>query len=114
MAQSRVPVLPAGEVGQGKDGGTRADFSMLAASGVSTTWARSSDLGSESETETPRDTLPPSRCDLQSPLQGFRYTSDMEKLAEGRIVASLYSFFQLDCSGGLYGSLSESRPDRSS
>jgi hypothetical protein len=41
---------------------------------------------------TPRKSLPPSRCDLQSLLQGFRYTDDREKLAEGRIVAR-YSLF---------------------
>jgi hypothetical protein len=32
--------------------------------------------------------LPPrSQCNLKSPLQGFQYTNDRGKLAEGRIVA---------------------------
>ena len=35
-----LAVPPAGEVGQGKDGGTRADFLMPAYSGVSTTQSR--------------------------------------------------------------------------
>jgi hypothetical protein len=44
-AHLRVPLLPAGSIGQGKDGGTRADFFPPAASGVSTTRSCASDLG---------------------------------------------------------------------
>jgi hypothetical protein len=32
--------------------------------------------------------FPPSQCDLQSLMQGFRYANHMEKYAKGRIVAS--------------------------
>jgi len=45
-------VLPAGKFGQEKDGGTRADFSMLAASGVSTVRSRTSGLGLSQKPDT--------------------------------------------------------------
>jgi hypothetical protein len=68
-----LPVPPAGEVGQGKGDGIRADSSMLAA---------------PSQYDRPGKIpifLEDSQFKLQ--LQGFRYTNDMEKLAEGRMVA---------------------------
>jgi hypothetical protein len=55
----RLLVPPPGGFGQEQGDDTRADFSLFAVSGVSTTRPRSSDLGPESETETPRDSPPP-------------------------------------------------------
>jgi hypothetical protein len=69
-----VPVLPAGKFVQEKGDGTRADFLIPAA---------------VSQYDRPIN-FPIIREDSQFKhyLQGFRYTNDMEKLAEGRIVAS--------------------------
>jgi hypothetical protein len=54
----RVPVLPAGSIGQEK-GDDPCDFLMLIAPGVSIARSRTSDLGSESEPGTPQDSHPP-------------------------------------------------------
>jgi len=74
-----LPVLPAGKFGQGKEGGTRADFFLPAAS---------------SQYDRPGK-FPIFREDYQFKLylQRFRYTDDMEKLAKGRIVASCTTIF---------------------
>jgi len=55
-------------------------------SGVSIARSRTSGLGKKPEQL--GATLPPSQCDLQSPVQGLQYTNDMERLTKGRIVAS--------------------------
>jgi hypothetical protein len=47
-----MAVLSAGEVGQGKDGGTRADFFLPAASGVSTARSRTYGLSLRREPDT--------------------------------------------------------------
>lgn len=75
-----LEMLPAGEVGQGKDGGTRADSSMPTA---------------PSQYDCPGK-FPIFREDYQSKryLQGFLYTNDMEKLAKGRIEASYLDFLR--------------------
>lgn len=80
-------MLPPGEGGQDKGNGPRADFLMLAASGVSTTRSRTRDLGLGRKPEHLGTALPPSQCDRQFPLQGFLYTNHKDKFAEGPIVA---------------------------
>ena len=45
-------MLPAGSLGQEKGDDTRADFSMLAASGLSTARSRTSSLGLSRKTDT--------------------------------------------------------------
>jgi hypothetical protein len=45
VANFRVPVLPAGKVGQGKGDATPGRFLMATASGVGTARARTSELG---------------------------------------------------------------------
>ena len=79
---------------------SRADSSILAASGVSTARARTRGRGLSRKPEHLGTALPPSQCDFPGKfpifredsqfklyLQRFRYTNDMERLAEGRIVA---------------------------
>ena len=55
---------------------------------VSTTKSRTRGLGLGRKSEHLGAALPTSQFDLRSPLQGFLYMNYMEKLAEGRIVAS--------------------------
>ena len=77
----------AGEVGQEKGLAPCADFLMPAATApaplgpapLALIWSETGNLGT---------VLSPSQCDLESPLQGFRDANHMERLAEGRIVAS--------------------------
>lgn len=57
------------------------------ASSVSSSRSRPSGLCLDRKPEHLRTALPPSQCDLQFPLQGFRDTNHMERLAEGRIAA---------------------------
>ena len=45
MGKVGVPVLPVGEVGQEKDGGSRADFFPPAASGAGTVWCHTFGFG---------------------------------------------------------------------
>jgi hypothetical protein len=59
VAHFKVPVRPAGEVGQEKGGDTHVYFLSPATSGVSTARARTSGLGSEPEIGTPRGSPSP-------------------------------------------------------
>src|SRR5208337_5347320 len=84
---------------------------MPAISGVSTVRCRTSGFGLNPETSG-RDSLSPGKYDLpgnfsifrenyQSPLQGFQYTNHIEKLAEGRIVASDLVIRQIERGPGI-------------
>ncbi|MFH1596932.1 MAG: hypothetical protein ABIG94_11315 [Pseudomonadota bacterium] len=87
-----LEVLSAGKFGKEKGDGTRADFLMIAAPGVSTTRSRTSGLGLSQEPGHLGTALPASQYDLPGKfpifredsqlklyLQGFLYTNHMEK-----------------------------------